>query len=158
MYLYIKQKWMSWTDKYKVYDADGNLYFDVQSEFMTMTPKLHLMDLSGRELFYIHRKFTFFMAQYEIYQGEHLCAAIQQRARMFSARLDVTSDYGDFEIEGDFIGMDYTIYCDGRCIGTVHKKWMSWSDCYEMEIPDEQDAAFFCALVITIDNCLHNED
>ena len=157
MYLYIKQKMFSWKDKYKVYDAEGNLYFDVESEFMTMTPRFHLTDLSGRELFYIHRNFTFFAAQYEIYQGEHLCAAIQQHVRWFSAKLDISSDYGDFEVEGDFMGRDYTISCNGTCIGMVRKKWMSWSYWYELEIPDEKYAAFFSALVIAIDNCLHDD-
>lgn len=158
MNLYIKQKMFSWTDRYKVYDENENLYFDVDSEFMTMTPKIHLMDLSGRELFYIHRKFTFFVAEYEIFKGEHLCATINQEFRFFKPKLNVSSDYGEFEIEGDFLGMDYTISCNGEQIGSVHKKWMSWSDCYELEIPNSENAAFFCAMVIAIDNCLHNEN
>lgn len=158
MNLYIKQKMFSWADKYKVYDEAGNLYFDVESEMLTMTPKIHLLDLSGQELFYIHRRFTFMLAEYEIFKGERLCAMIHQQFRFFSAKLDVESEYGDFEIEGDFMGMDYRISCNGVLMGEVHKKWMSWSDCYELLIPDGQDAAFFCALVIAIDNCLHNEN
>ncbi len=156
MYLYIKQKFFSWRDKYKIYDENENLYFDVESESMITMPKFHLTDLSGQELFYIRRRFAFFGAQYEVYQGEHLCATISQRVRWFSAHLDVASDYGDFEIEGDFMGMDYMISCNGVCIGTVHKKWMSWSDCYELKISEEKNAAFFSALVIAIDNCLHD--
>lgn len=156
MNLYIKQKMFSLTDKYKVYDENENIYFDVESEFLTMTPKLHLLDMNGRELFYIHKKFTFMMAEYEIFQGERLCAVIHQQFRFFAAKLDVESDYGSFEIEGDFMGMDYSIRCNGVLIGEVHKKWMSWSDCYELQIPNAEHAAFFCALVIAIDNCLHN--
>ena len=157
MNLYIKQKIFSLTDRYNVYDEKENLYFDVDSEFLAMTSKLHLMDLGGNELFFIHRKFTFLMAEYEIFKGDHLCASIHQEFRFFVPKLTVTSDYGDFEIEGDFMGMDYTITRNGELLGSVHKKWMSWSDCYELTIPDEENAAFFCALVIAIDNCLHQK-
>lgn len=156
MNLYIKQKIFSWTDKYKVYDEYGNLYFDVEAELLTMMPKFHLKDLTGRELFYIRKRFSFMVGEYEIYQGDRLCAAVHQQIRFFSPKLFVESEYGDFDIDGEFFGMDFTIRCNGNVIGAVHKKWMSWSDCYELEIPDSEHAAFFCALVIAIDNCLHN--
>ena len=42
--------------------------------------------------------------------------------------------------------------------GAVHKAFLSWGDSYELDIPKETDPAFFVAVVIAIDNCLHNEN
>ena len=60
------------------------------------------------------------------------------------------------EIRGSFWEMQYEIFCGGVFVGAVRKKWLSWGDSYELEIADESDPGFFCALVIAIDNCIHN--
>lgn len=158
MNLYIKQKLFSIGDKYNVYDANDQLVYDVQSEIFTIGAKIHLNDSFGRELYFIKRRVTFMCAKYEIYRGDILCAEIQQEFRFFKPKLTISSDYGNFEIEGDFFSWDYTIYKDGILFGSVCKKWLAWGDSYELHAPDGSDPAFFSALVIAIDNCLHNEN
>lgn len=158
MKLYIKQRIFSLGDKYDIYDANENVVFDVKSELFTIGAKLHLCDSYGQELYYIRRRITFFLAKYEIYKNNMLCATISQELTFFKSKLNVDSSYGVFEIRGDFLSMDYEITKDGRYYGSVHKKWLSWGDSYELDIPEEENAGFFCALVIAIDNCLHNEN
>ncbi len=158
MKLYIKQKVFSIGDKYDVYDEYGNVYFNVKSEIFTIGDKLHLYDLQNQELFYIRRRITFLCARYEIYRGSQLCAEIQQEFRFFKAKLDISSTYGNYSIEGDLWARSFTIYRDGFPVGGVEKKFLSWSDTYEMNIAENEDCAFFAALVIAIDNCLHNEN
>jgi uncharacterized protein YxjI len=157
MKLYIKQRVFSLGDKYDVYDAQENVVFDVESQLFTIGAKLHLLDTQGRELFYIRRNLTFFLAEYEIYQGNNLVAKINQEFALFHSKLNVESALGNFALEGDFMSMNYQITRDGQYFGSVYKKWLSWGDSYELDVPDNQDAGFFCALVIAIDNCLHNE-
>ncbi|MFQ9510490.1 MAG: LURP-one-related/scramblase family protein [Lachnospiraceae bacterium] len=158
MKLYIKQKIFSFTDKYDVYDEYGNVVFDVSSEFLSMVAKMHLSDTQGRELFYIKGRFKLFLSEYEIYKNNILCACIRQELSFFKPRLTVDSSYGNFDIQGDFMDMDFDIYHNGQLFGSLHKKWLSWGDSYELTIPSADNAAFFCALVIAIDNCLHNEN
>lgn len=158
MKLYIKQRIFSLGDKYDIYDVNQNVVFDVDSEIFTIGAKLHLYDIQGRELYYIKRKITFFMAQYEIYQNNMLSAVIEREFSFFTPKLNVESSLGNFSIEGDFFNLDYSIYKNGQYFGGIHKKWLSWGDSYELDIPNEEYAAFFCALVIAIDNCLHNEN
>ena len=158
MKLYIKQRIFSLGDKYDVYDADENVVFDVESEIFTIGAKMHLYDTQGQELYYIKRKLTFFLAEYEIYYHDQLCATISQEFKFFHSKLNVDSSIGNFTIEGDFMAMDYEILRDGQYFGSIHKKWLSWGDSYELDIPDARNAGFLCALVIAIDNCLHNEN
>jgi uncharacterized protein YxjI len=158
MKLYIKQRIFSIGDKYDVYDANENVVFDVKSELFTIGAKLHLCDVNGNELYYIKRKLTFMLAEYEIYQNNILCAVISQEFALFRSKLNVESSQGNFEIEGDLFSMDYDIIRNGQYFGSIHKRWLSWGDSYELDIPDEENAGFLCALVIAIDNCLHNEN
>lgn len=158
MKLYIKQRVFSFGDKYDIYDANQNTVFQVKGEIFTIGAKLHLYDIQGRELYFIKRKITFFMPQYEIYQNNMLCAVIKKEFTFFKPKLYVESSHGNFSIEGDFFNLDYSLYRNGQYFGSIHKKWLSWGDSYELDIINDENAAFFCALVIAIDNCLHNEN
>lgn len=158
MKLYIKQRIFSLGDKYDVYDMNENVVFDVKSELFTIGAKLHLCDTSGNELYYIKRKLTFMLAQYEIYKNHSLCATVSQEFALFRSKLNVDSSFGNFEIDGDFLSMDYNITKNGQYFGSIHKVWLSWGDSYELDIPEAENAGFLCALVIAIDNCLHNEN
>jgi uncharacterized protein YxjI len=140
-------------------DAEGNVVYDVQSEFFTLAAKLHLYDSNGQEQYFIKKKLTFLLAEYEIYNNSnYLCATVSQEFAFFKSKLNVNSSFGNFEINGDFMSMDYDILRNGQYYGSVHKKWFSWGDSYELDIPSPEDAGFVSALVIAIDNCLHNEN
>jgi len=158
MKLYIKQRIFSLGDKYDVYDADENVIYDVESELFTIGAKLHLYNTQGIQLFFIKKRLTFLLAEYEIYQNDNLCATVSQEFALFHSKLNVDSMLGSFTIEGDFFTMNYEIKRNGQYFGSVYKKWLSWGDSYELDVPEEEDAGFFCALVIAIDNCLHNEN
>ena len=157
MKLYIKQRIFSIVNKYDIYDEQENVVYDVDSELFTIGAKLHLKDINGQELYYIKKKLTFLLAQYEIYKDNDLCATVNQELSLFHAKLNVDSSFGKFDISGDFMSMDYEISRNGQYFGSIHKKWLSWGDSYELDIPDEENAGFLCALVVAIDNCLHND-
>ncbi|MBW7573937.1 LURP-one-related/scramblase family protein [Caproiciproducens faecalis] len=157
MNLYIKQKIFSLRDKYNVYDELGDPVYAVEGELFTWGAKIHLCDLMGNELYYIQQKLFKFLPEYEIYTGNQFCARIKKEFTFFTPRLNVQSSYGDFEITGSFMEMDFIIQRNGQVFGEIHKKWLSWADTYCLTVTNPEDAAFFTSLVIAIDNCMHNE-
>jgi uncharacterized protein YxjI len=158
MKLYIKQRVFSIGDKYTIFDENENMVYNVESELFTIGAKMHMYNAGGNELYYIKKKLTLFLAQYEIYHGDVLCAGISQEFAMFHSKLSVDSSLGKFEINGDFLSMDYEITRNGGYFGSIHKKLLTWGDSYELDILDPENSGFFCALVIAIDNCMHNEN
>ncbi len=46
---------------------------------------------------------------------------------------------------------DYEITQQGRTIVTIHKQWMTWGDCYELDIADAQDEIVALSVVLAID-------
>lgn len=157
MKLYIKQRIFSFKDKYDIFDQSGSVVYQVESELFTIAAKLHLLNRQGEEQYYIKKKITLFLAQYEIYKGNILCATVSQEFALFRTKLNIESSYGNFDVQGNFIGMDYEISKNGQYYGSISKKWLSWGDSYELDIIDEENPGFMCALVIAIDNCMHNE-
>lgn len=158
MKLYIKQRVFSIGDKYNIYNEEEQLIYHVKSQLISFGAKLFLMDEREQEQYFIKQRITFFLKEYEIYNGNQLCASVQQRLGFLKSKLTINSMYGDFEISGDLWGLDYEIQKDGVYFGAVRKAFLSWGDSYELDISEEADPAFFAAVVIAIDNCLHNEN
>nr|WP_319488002.1 LURP-one-related family protein [uncultured Caproiciproducens sp.] len=157
MNLYIKQRIFSLKDKYSVYNEFGEPVYSVEGELFSWGAKIHIYDLKGSELYYIKQKVLTFLPEYEIYTGEAFCARVKKEFSFFTPRLNVQSSYGDFEITGSFMEMDFDIQCNGQIFGQIHKQWLTWADTYCLTVEKPEDAAFFTSLVIAIDNCLHND-
>lgn len=155
--LYIQQRVFSLGDKYDIYNEQQAPVYHVQGELFSWGAKIHLYDLDGNELYYIRQKLLTFLPEYAVYQGDSFCARIKKELSFLHPRLSVESGFGDFEITGNFVDMDYEIRHDGESMGEIHKKWLSWGDAYLLSVQNSKDAAFFTALAIAVDNCLHND-
>ncbi|MFA9380121.1 MAG: LURP-one-related/scramblase family protein [Acetanaerobacterium sp.] len=158
MTLYIKQKFFSLGDKFSITDQNSEPVFEVVGQIFAIGAKLHLYDMLGRELYYVEQKVFRFLPQYYIYEQGTQCAVVNKEFTFFRPSLSVSSSYGDLRIDGDFFSMSFSIYLNGGLIGAISKEFFSFTDFYRLDIPDGTNAAFFCALVIAIDNCLHNGD
>lgn len=156
MKYYIKQRVFTFGDKYDIYDANETPCFHVKGEVFTFGDKLRLYDLSGRELYFIKRRIFTFLPKYDIYKGDELLATAFKQFTFFVSRISISSHLGNFEIQGEFLAHEFTIYKDGYPVVEIHKKWFSWGDTYEIDIKDIENVSFYLALVITIDNCIHN--
>ncbi len=154
---YIKQKIFTIRDRYYVYNQQGEPVYEVTGKFFSIGSELTISDLNGKELFRIKQHVLSFFGVYDVYQNELLCATIKRRATFFRPKLDVDSDYGNFEIHGDFWDYDFSITKDGHPIGTIEKEWFTFGDSYKLTVNNSDAEVFFIAMVIAIDNCLHNE-
>ena len=156
--LYIRQKVFSIGDRYSIMNEEGQPVFTVESEIFTFGAKIHLYDVTGQELYFIQQKLFRFLPEYHIYNDSLHCATIKKEFSFLRPRLNITSQFGDFTFEGNLFAMDFVVLNNGNMAGELHKKWLSWGDTYELIVYDDNNAPFFCALAIAIDNCLHNEN
>lgn len=156
MKLYIQQKVFSIGDKYNIFDEQNRPIYQVEGEVFTLGAKIHLYDLNRRELYYIEQKVLSFLPVYRVFQGSQLRAEIQKEFTFFTNDLTINSSMGQYVLTGDFMAMSFSITHNGKLVGSIHKEWFTFGDCYELNIADGADPAFFSAMVIAIDNCLHN--
>ncbi|MBN7773614.1 LURP-one-related/scramblase family protein [Clostridium aminobutyricum] len=149
MKLYIRQKVFSWVDQFTVKDETGADKYFVEGEFFSWGKKLHVSDVFGRETAFIQQKVFSFLPKFFVFiEGEQI-AEIVKEFTFLSPKYSIEGL--GWEINGSFMAHDYEITQHGRPIVRIHKEWMTWGDCYELEIANEQDEMIALSVVLAID-------
>ena len=156
MKFYIQEKIFSIGDNFNIKDALGNDVFNVQGKIFSMGNKLRIYDIYNNEIVYIEQKLFKLLPEYNIYFNGNYAAKVKKEFTFFSNRFDIDSNMGKFEIEGDFFAHDFSIMKNGNTVAVINKKWLSWGDTYEININEQENYAFIVALVIVIDQVLHD--
>lgn len=154
----IRQKIFSFGDNFAIKNDRDEDQFVVRGKVFTLGDKLKIEDLEGNELVYIEQKIFRFLPEYNIYRGGEHLAQVKKEFTFFKPRFYIKSTMGNYTIDGNIFAHDFQILKDGRAVAYVSKKWLSFSDTYLAEIDDREDQAFMLALVIVIDQVLHDNN
>ena len=149
MKLYMKQKVLSWGDKFTVTDESGEVLYTVEGEVPSFGHKLHIYDHRHEEVAFIHQKLLSLKARFFVTMNGQEAAEVEREITLLHPKYVVKGP--DWQVTGDVIGHDYTMEKDGRTVASVHWKWMSWGDSYELDIADAADEILALAVVLTID-------
>lgn len=149
MKLYIRQKVFSWADQFTVKDASGEDRYLIRGELFSWGKKLRVYDRQQQEAAYIRQEVWSFMPRYYVEVAGRQVAEIVKEFTLLRPKYRI--DGLGWEIEGSFWEHDYEITKNGRTIVTIHKEWMTWGDCYEMDIVNPEDELIALAVVLAID-------
>jgi len=156
MKFYIREKIFSIGDNFSIKDVSGNDVFNVEGKIFSMGNKLRIYDMYNNEMVYIEQKLFKLLPEYNIYLKGNYAARVKKEFTFFSNRFDIDSSMGNYEIDGDFFAHDFSITKNGSTVAEINKKWVSWGDTYEINISEQENYAFILALVIVIDQVLHD--
>ncbi len=148
MKLYMRQKVFTWVDRFTVKDENGQDKYHVEGEF-SFGKKLHIFDMAGVEVAFIKQKVFSFMPRFFVFVNGQQLAEIIKEFTFLSPKYCINGL--DWEIDGDFLSHDYEIDRNGGTIVTFHKQWMTWGDCYEIDIADEKDEIVALSVVLAVD-------
>lgn len=155
----IKQKVFSFGDKFSVNAEDGTPIIYVEGQVFTIGNKLHVLDTQGAELFYIEQKLFKLLPEYRIFSKGEEVAFLKKEFSILKPKLNITSAYGDFTIDGNILGYNFSIYKNGNVVATVSKKFVAFSDSYTLDMFDEEEnIPFLITLTIVLDQILHDGD
>jgi len=154
----IKQKILSFGDDFNILDEYGNKRYYVKGKVFALGDKLRIYDENGKERVYIEQKLFRFLPEYSIYMDNQYVAKVKKEFTFFRPKFDIDSNQGKYSIEGDFFGYDFRIKKDGRVVAFVSKSFFSIRDTYGVEIDDKENQALIIALVIIIDQVLHDDN
>ena len=149
MKLYLHQKVFSWVDRFTVKDEFGTDRYFVEGEFFSWGKKLHVYDINGKEVAFIQQKIFSLLPKFFVFiEGRQIAEIIKE----FTFLRPKYSIGGlGWEINGSFMAHDYEITQRGQSIVTIHKEWMTWGDCYELDISNEGDEIVALSVVLAID-------
>jgi uncharacterized protein YxjI len=156
--LYLKQKFFSFADRYKVFDEKQKVVFHCEGKMFSFSHRVDIYDTEkDTMLFTLRRKLFTLMPRFTLTNpaGEEV-ALIKKRFTVFSHKLDITSKFGDLRIDGDIFAHSFSIVQNEKIVVDFTKKWISWGDSYEITVYPEENLGFYVALVIMIDSCLHD--
>lgn len=153
MQVSIRNKWISLRGGSQVKDMNENDVLKVKGKFWTVTRKKFVLDLDGNLLYTVRNKFwTLFVKKAMVYDKDgNQVAFIRRKFWSVHDRYFMQTKLGEIEIRGNILCFDYHIFLQGKEIGHVARK-ISLRDSYVLDIDDNQELAFFVALVIAIDN------
>lgn len=154
----IRQKIFSFGDNFVIRGENEEPRFIVKGKVISFGDKLSLQDLNGNELFYIEQKLFKFLPEYHIYSNTAHVAMVKKEFSFFKPRFFIESQYGAYEMEGNIFGYDFQIIKNGRIVAEINKKWFAFSDTYGVDIDNNEDQAFLLAMVIVIDQVIHDDN
>lgn len=149
MKLYIKQKMFSWGDRFTVKDAEGNDRYCVEGEVFSWGKKLHVCDMSGNEVAFIQQKVFSFLPTYHVFVNGDQVAEITKEFSFFKPYYTINGP--GWEATGKIMLHDYEITQGEFPVATIQKEWMTWGDCYELDIANPNHEVLALAVVLTID-------
>ncbi len=152
MKLYIRQKIFSFRDRFAVKDAFGEDRYYVEGELFSWGKKLHVYNRGGQEVAFIQQKVFSWMPKYFVYVNGRQVGEIVKEFTFFFPKYRV--DGLNWSVEGSFWAHDYKISDGNRPVVTIHKEWMTWGDCYELDIYPGENELVALAVVLAIDCCL----
>lgn len=149
MKLYMQQKVFSWVDRFTIKDEQGVDKYYVEGELFSWGKKLHVYNMAGAEVAFIEQKVWSFLPKFFVYVNGSQVAEIVKEISFLFPRYSVEGL--GWEIEGSFMAHDYEILQSGCKVVSIHKEWMTWGDCYEIDINHSQDEVIALAVVLAID-------
>lgn len=152
----IRQKIFSLGDRFTIKDMNDHDKFIVQGKVISLGKKLKILDLDGNELVYIEQELLNFLPKYKIHMNEELVAIVKKELSFFRPRFLIESKTGTYKMDGDLFSHDFSVMKDGVAVATVSKEWLTLSDTYGVDIAESENQAFLLALVIVIDQVLHD--
>ena len=148
MRLLLKQRFFSWFDSYDIYDEYGSPVFSVQGK-LSWGHCLVIYDKYGNEVGMLKEKVLSFLPVFEIYINGVLAGRIKKEFTFFKPKF--TLNFNNWTVDGDFFEWDYSVYDGNRQIMTVAKKIWNFTDTYEINVFNDDNALAGLMIVLAID-------
>ena len=157
MQLFIRQRIVSLTDRYDIYDETGEARYEVRSAFFSLGHQIHVYDKrapeGSHEVGWIRQKLLALMPTFEIILNGQVCGTIRQEFTLLRPRYHV--DFRGWEVQGNLMGWDYQVVQNDRPVLTISKQLFRMTDAYVLDYANPADEIPALLLVLAIDaaNC-----
>ena len=155
MKFYIKQKVISLKDRFNVYDENQNVKYTVKGKYFSLLNKLKLLDEHEELIYHAEKKLFRLLPKYIIFDTNHTQLATIKKQLALRPRYEIFMHDKKLNIDGTFLGHNFTISDESGSLASIHKKYISWGDTYEIDIFNETYLNLILFIVIVIDQTLH---
>ena len=156
MRLYARQRVFSFRTVFNITDEHGREHYRVRGEVLTLGKKLHVYDATGREVALVRQKLINLLPTYDIYVGGRHAARIVKRLTLMRPSYIIKGC--NWKVQGNFLQHDYRIYSGAAAIAGIRKRWLSFGDCFELDVPDRRNELLAVCMMLVIDCVMDAEE
>jgi uncharacterized protein YxjI len=155
----MKQKLFSFTDDYKITDADGKDVYYVDGKLLSLGKNLSFQDMEQRELAHIQQKLLNWGPTFEITHHGELVAVVKKELFTFFHCVFHVDEPGHDSLtaEGNFNDHEYVFTRAGQQVASVSKQWFTFADTYGVEVEGDEDPVLILACTVVIDEACHGD-
>lgn len=149
MKLLFKQRFLSLSGSYDIYDEDGNIAFTVKGK-IGIGRRFNVYDSLGNQVGEINQVVFRFLPEYAICIGGLHRGSVKRKFHPF--RRDYDINYMGWYADGDIFGFDYSVYDSvGNQVADVSKQLFKFTDTYVIDVLNPQNALYVLMLTVAID-------
>ena len=153
MKLLFKQRFFSWFDSYDIYDENNTPVFSVKGK-LAWGHRLVVYDRNNNPVGEIRERILTLLPAFEAYINDNYVGQIRKEFTLFRPKYNI--DYMGWNVQGDFLGWDYTIQDNsGGYVASVSKELLRLTDTYVLDISNPNDAlpVLLFALAMDAEKC-----
>lgn len=148
MKILFKQRLFSWFDSYDIYDENGDTLFTVRG-ILSWGHCLKIYDTSNNHIGTVKEEVFTFLPRFMMYVGNDLVGEINKEFTFFYPKFNLNCN--GWVVNGNFMEWNYEVFDGNRIVMKASKKWLNFSDTYEIEIFQEDDVLYSLMIVLAID-------
>lgn len=151
MKFYMKQKLFSLKQDFDIYDVNEKPVFRVDSKLISFGRQMKLLDMESGEVICDIKQKVFSLTPTVVVEqeGKEFCR-IRKKITFFKPKYWVEGP--GWTVDGSILEHHYTIHGSNQPVANIRKKFLSWSDTFELEVLKEDvDMALVIATILAID-------
>jgi len=151
---FMKERAVSIHDLYHIYDAEGIEQYQIKGKLMSLHDYTSLLDMGGTELARIRKKIVSLHETHFIeVNGQMLTEIRSEWFHPIHQKIDAPGL--GWQIQGNLLEHDFTVVDkDGNVHITVHRKWMSLGDGYQIVVENDQETVPALALMVALERIM----
>jgi len=153
--LVMKKKILSIREHYDLEDVAGTKLGEADGNLFQFPAKFTVVDTTGSELMHLEGKIFSLRHEFTFYNnvGEELGTIKRKIVKLIGEEFWLEKDGVEFmRIYGNFTEHDYQMEVNGVQVASVHKKWVSVRDQFEVSIAGDVDHRVVIGAVIVIEH------
>ena len=149
--LYMNQNVFAIFEEFYVMDSKGRKRYKVTGIPMSMTKKLNIYDENDNLVAWVEIPVISIMKDtYDIYVHGKKKACIHEKLFKLFPWEKHQIEMVNWDVNGSLLEHDYNMVKGFTQVASVHKKLMSFGDCYEIHVSKEEDELLSLAVVVCL--------
>lgn len=150
MQLKIKQRFMSFGDTYDIFNEMGDPKYYVEQKMLALGKQIYVYSKgSGEEVGAIKEKLLTILPTFKAFIHNREVGEVKREISLISRRYSV--DFQGWDVEGDLLGLDYTVRQGDRVVMRVSRELFEYTDTYVLDFANPADEIPALLLALTID-------